>query len=304
MKQLYNLYSKIAEGAYQIGFLNEDMKDVVHSIKTYKHVNWVNTKGYDNGWFADPFIYDVKEDIIEVLAEELVYKENKGRISFLVINRKDYSLVDVQPILELENHLSFPYIIRQDDNIYVMPENNQSGSLKIYIVNPINHHLESPKVLVDEPLVDSQFFELNGKYYIFGIPYANDNFQNTKHVKVYVSDSFLGQYIYQSSIVSDLRDKRGAGSVFLQDGKLIRPTQLCEGGYGKGVCFYELKKGDDNCFVEDLIGQMLPDVWSRYPLQLHTYNEYKGLQIIDGYAYSKPVFRHILNCVKIVKHYI
>ena len=277
MEKIKLLYSKIAVGAYQIGFIEDNVYSVVYNDKKYKKVKWVDTMKYKGSWFADPFILNADNNTIEVLAEEYVHSTGLGRISLLSINRKSLILNDVIPLLDLDTHLSFPYIIRKGERIFIIPENNQSGGLHIYEYDAKSKSLINKKTLINKPLVDSQYIELNGIHYIWGLPYANDNFENTKCVDIYRSINLWGPYTLFQTIKSEKKEKRGAGAIFELNGRLIRPTQCCEGGYGKGVIFWEIEFDESNYFVEKEIGKMRPHLDSKYPLQLHTYNEYNGL---------------------------
>ena len=96
MEKIKLLYSKIAVGAYQIGFIEDNVYSVVYNDKKYKKVKWVDTMKYKGSWFADPFILNADNNTIEVLAEEYVHSTGLGRISLLSINRKSLILNDVE----------------------------------------------------------------------------------------------------------------------------------------------------------------------------------------------------------------
>ena len=73
-------------------------------------------------WFADPFILDVTDEHIYVLVEELEHTTDKGRIAKLTIDRSTYDVLEVKIILELPEHLSFPAIYRDGNDIYISGE--------------------------------------------------------------------------------------------------------------------------------------------------------------------------------------
>jgi hypothetical protein len=98
------------------------------------HVNWVKHH-YKDSWFADPFILDVTDTDIIVLVEEWYKPIRRGRISKLIIDRNTFVLKDLQVVLQLDTHLSFPVIERREDGVYIYPENGESGNLSIYRYN-------------------------------------------------------------------------------------------------------------------------------------------------------------------------
>ena len=104
---------------WNIGFVTEDIADVVKSDKL--HIHWLK-HNYTDRWFADPFLLEVTEKQIIVLVEEFCYKIRKGRIARLVISRPDYVLQDMKIVLEMPYHLSFPVICQKDGKTLVFVE--------------------------------------------------------------------------------------------------------------------------------------------------------------------------------------
>ena len=62
------------------------------------------------GWFADPFVLDVTDTTISLLAEEFRFKTGKGRIVRLDVQRETFELEKVTVLID-DCHLSFPFII-------------------------------------------------------------------------------------------------------------------------------------------------------------------------------------------------
>lgn len=292
--QIHILKKKIlwlGDGEYNIGFINKDY--VNSSPHWYNNVIWIDTNGFEKeGWYADPFILDVTEDKIYLLAEQLYYATNKGRIVKLTLD-KSYKLQDVTPILSLDTHLSFPNIWRENGKIYVYPENYQSGKLNIWELN--GNILENPKSIIDAPLLDSQIVKIEGKYFVLGVTYKTGNWSDTKEVDVWQSDSLFGLYKHIQTIQSTYNYKRGAGEIFrIDDEIMIRPTQSCEGDYGKEVILNELKYNGET-FSEIEIKRISPGRYGKYRKVLHTYNVFGDLCVIDGFAYRSSLVHSILK---------
>ena len=131
---------------------------------------------YKDRFFADPFILDIKNDVIEVLVEEFIYKEWKGRITLLTVDRNSFELVSRKVLLDLKTHLSFPFIFRENTQIYVAPENSKSGQFSIYEYDDNKQQLTYVNALVKLPLVDSIIYKFDNQYFILGsIQNGNEN---------------------------------------------------------------------------------------------------------------------------------
>ena len=281
---------------YHLGFIDGPIGDIVYSSKSYNKVKWVDLNGHRTSWFADPFIFNIEGNHIEVLVEEFEYSKNKGRLSHLLIKKDGLKLVAITPILELDTHLSFPAYIKIDNRTYVYPENYVSGGIKIYEYDHPSKKLVNPKEILREELVDAQLFEQNGAYYLMGVRHQNDRFtyNYTKDLYIYKSNSLFGEYSFYQKISNKRKEERGAGQLFYVGDKLIRPAQNCDGGYGVEVVFYEFTQGDDGYFKEVEVGRMSPG-HNKYPFVLHTFNSMGKYHIIDGMGFENDLIRPFLT---------
>lgn len=296
-----NFLKKQLRQSYHIGFLPNVPHDYYYRDNVIGSIRWIKDWHYKNGWFADPFIERITDSTIEVLAEEFVYATKKGRISLIIIDKKDLNIREVYPILELKTHLSFPHIIKYEGKSFVYPENCEGGSVKIYEYDRGMKRLISPHVLINEELVDVQILFFKEQFYLFGVKHEDDkrSYEYTKELHIYKSNNLFGPYKFFQKIKSHTKTERGAGAFFIVDNKIIRPAQNCEGGYGRGVIFYELDQIEDGEFYEKKIGSIRPGL-NRYPLQLHTFNIKDDYTVIDGFGYTAPLLRWPLSVIHLL----
>ena len=154
---------ELRHNLWNIGFIEEGLSDTLTNKKPKIH--WVK-KCINDRWFADPFILDVTDSEIIILAEEFCYNVHRGRIARLVIDRKTYEEKSFEIILELPTHLSFPFIIRKNGKIYLMPENSASGCSTVYEYNDANRKVTPLHHIAEEPFADATIFELDGQSYL------------------------------------------------------------------------------------------------------------------------------------------
>lgn len=72
---------------WNLGFIEEGLADTLKNKNPKIH--WVK-KRINDRWFADPFILDVTESEIIILAEEYCYDIRRGRIARVVIDCKTF----------------------------------------------------------------------------------------------------------------------------------------------------------------------------------------------------------------------
>lgn len=274
---------------YQLGIFKDSELFLPDKVR-YSKIQWISNPRWKDCWYADPFLLDVTNQNIIVLAEEFEYGKCKGRLSKLHIDRIKKTIVKSQPILELPTHLSFPYIYRENGITFVLPENYQSGAYSLYILDETNNTLTNPISLVSEPLVDTQLAKIRKSYYLFGTIVEPIGSPATLHI--YKSKKIEGPYCEIQIIHNEKREERGCGQIFVLDDKLIRPAMSCEGGYGKEMILYELTI-DNKQFNEKELFRLKPDIYKRNSNSFHTFNMLKGVCIVDGEDFNRPFFSKI-----------
>lgn len=240
-----------------------------------------------NKWYADPFILDVTENTIEVLVEELTYSIRRGRIARLSIDRKTLALLSEKIILDLDTHLSFPAIWRENGNVYIYPENSASNSNTYYKYDVDSNHFEKLFVTVEEPLTDAVIFLWQGQKYMFTtrIPEGNSN-----HLLIFKESESNKYELFQEYYFND-KIARNAGDVLKVGDKYYRVAQDCSKGYGGGVIFQEIVF-DNEHFDFKTVHEIFP-----YPhcFALHTFNVYKGLCVIDVSKARFPMINGLIS---------
>ena len=277
---------------WSLGFI-EGTPDAIINGNSYK-VNYVKGIPKDR-WYADPFILDYDDKVIELLVEEWRFKNHKGRIAKVTIDRNTYSFINENILLELDTHLSFPFIKRANDEIYVCPENSESGAWKMYKYDRENESLKYVKTIIEAPLTDAISTNMFGDEIVFTtcLPTASGKILN----------------IYGGGITKDFKfnskEARGAGDLFKVDGVIYRPAQDCNGGYGKAVIIQRVSRQEDGTFsFKDVC--KIKSTHPNFKRGCHTFNSYKGLIVIDVFGYRRGILGkatdRLKDIIKKLKH--
>lgn len=284
---LIRFYIRLVNDRWSLGFIESSPQNILSGQPYVIH----KVKGIPRDrWYADPFILDYNEDVIELLVEEWRYKNRKGRIARLVIDRHSYELKEEHIILDLNTHLSFPFIQRKGDEIFVCPENSASGGWHQYKYDRSNDRLIKTKTILNEPLTDAISTDMLGVELVFStiIPNSNGSILN-----VYGSDGGKKQEIVFPSNIA-----RGAGDWFRVGDAVYRPAQNCNGSYGRSVIVQKVIK-DDN---ERLSFQNVCEVRSTVPhftRGCHTFNNYKNLIVVDLFGYKHGIMGPLTDALKV-----
>lgn len=281
---------ELRHNLWNIGFVEEGLDQQLHTQKLIIH--WAK-KRFKDRWFADPFILDITECEIILLCEEYCYEMRRGRLARVVFDRHTYEEKDYSIILDLPTHLSFPFVMRLNDKVYVLPENSASGCSTIYEYNDIVRKMTPVKTVANLPLTDATIFEMNGKYYLWSTMLPKPNGRVLSIFEFDVEHLKVGNVVAEVELSKNTA--RNAGECFNVDGVLYRPAQDCTACYGNGVVLQnvEIINGvwhfaDVNCFYPKSF---------RLNQGIHTFNHYKGLIVVDGRGYRYPIIGRILTCL-------
>lgn len=277
---------------YNIGFLEfqGDLTFKNQNIKWLQHT-------YKNRFFADPFILSVTKDFIEVLVEDFSYKSWKGKISLLTVDRKTYKLLNITPVLDLETHLSFPFIYRLNEDVYIIPENSESGCLNIYKYNSMLKKAILVKTLLHEGVIDPVIYSISETSYLLFGSLKDD--EPNKNLYLWKSNSLLGDYVKTQSfpIKSDRSCSRRGGDFFIYEQKLFSVSQCCKETYGESLNISKVDNISPTCLDEVIVSVLHPD--KQYKYGLHTFNMFKDMCVVDGLTYVLNPYVKLLRTIGI-----
>lgn len=275
-KMIKKIVNKFSSLFWAIGFVEKGLEGVMHDDDIA--VKWM--KMPKDGWFADPFILDVKTDEIDVLVEDLTVRPGKGVISLLKIDRHSMELLSKKTILELPTHLSFPCILREGEKVYIYPENALSGKLDLYEYHFDTESVSFVKTICDDVVWDSCMTDKFGDKMLFTA--AHDDYI----LDIYRYDGGLDKYVPWKQVTSSKRNSRMGGQLFEYEGNVYYPAQDCEKNYGSAIIIKKI--GYDGCDFEVKAIKRITSMHPKMKVGFHTINEYKGLVVVDvcGYRYQ------------------
>ena len=249
-------------------------------------IDWIENPFQDR-WFADPFILDVTDEHILILAEEYQILTKKGRIAKLFVNRKSLVIERFEILLETPSHLSFPSILRKDGNIFVYPESASSGRLDLYQYDSDKESLIYKQTICDDSVWDSVITDIFGDNLLFT---AN---KNDYFLDIYKWDPEISRYRPFLTQESPKKNSRMAGQFFTYDGKIYCPRQDCEHNYGGATDICRVVR-DEAGFHFSIVKKLRSPHKTRREA-LHTFNVYKGVVVIDVKGYDHPFIGKLLK---------
>jgi hypothetical protein len=219
-----------------------------------------------------------------IFIEELIYKENKGYICLMEMDEMgNYS--EPVKVLEQNYHLSYPFLIEDHGELYMIPESKQNNTIELYkcINFPLEWKLE--KVLMSNVrAVDSTILFKHNKYWLFCNITQNPGPSAPDELYLFHSDKLISDS-WQSHplnpIVSDFKKSRPAGNFFNYKNKLYRPSQNGLKNYGYGMKINQVIELSETTYKEKVVNSIYPE-WDDDLIGTHTLNSTNNLTIIDA----------------------
>lgn len=241
----------------------------------------------DEFW-ADPFLFKYQEQYY-VFFENYSYKTKKGKISCGRV--KNNELIDIVDVLDLDYHLSYPFIFEEEGYIYMMPETSQNKRLEIYkCINFPDQWEIYTTAFEGEGLVDAFFFNDHHKQkWLFLNKKSAPNTTFNNELFIYKVDSIkLNNLIphKQNPVIIDARVARNGGAIFNYHNKIYRPSQSnTDGVYGKALNINQILKLTIDEYKEEIEKEAEPN-FQKGLVSMHHLHQIEGMFVLDV-AYKK-----------------
>jgi len=234
---------------------------------------------------ADPFPIEWRGQS-GVFFELLDYERDLGEIFFQPFDATGPVGAPVRAIRE-RWHLSYPFLIEEGGELYMVPEASTSGAITLYRCVEFPAKWEPVANLVENiEAADATIFRHNGRYWMTSV--VRDGYGGYSDVlAIHHAPSLFGPWEphRQSPALIDPRYARPAGAVVSHNGALIRPVQDCSRGYGKGLALMRIDALDEKTFRQSTMSYLSPG--GRWPGdRLHTINRFGRLECIDGAIFT------------------
>ncbi|MDA9449906.1 MULTISPECIES: glucosamine inositolphosphorylceramide transferase family protein [Bradyrhizobium] len=234
-----------------------------------------------NHFYADPFPMTWQGRTF-VFFEDLDHRVGKGIISAIEFNDTG-PVGQVVPVLEEPWHLSYPFLIEDGGDLWMIPESSLHGDVALYKCVRFPDKWERHATLLSGlELADVTITRHNGLHYLFGA-WRDGTGGYSDSLAIYYAEHLLGPWLPHASnpVLIDRASTRPAGNFVTINDKLWRPVQNCTDGYGAALALAEVIELSPTAFKQIVRHSLKPGpVWPGR--KLHTLNRCGRLEVIDG----------------------
>jgi hypothetical protein len=233
--------------------------------------------------WADPFILK-RDGKYYVFIEEVIRKINKGHISVFEIDESG-NISSPKKIIEKNYHLSYPFLIEDDGELYLIPESSGNKKIELYKCIEFPYKWKQELILMDNVIaVDTTIFKQNNKYWLFTNIKENKGSSKNDNLYLFYADRLVTNNWTphpQNPIISDMKRARSAGNIFKYNNRLYRPSQDCSKHYGYGIKISQILTLNEDIYEDAEVSSIYPG-WEKKLISTHTLNSTEKLTIIDA----------------------
>jgi hypothetical protein len=243
---------------------------------------WTSMTSRHDGFYADPFLWPDASGRPHLFFEDLSFETNRGVIRHVAMDavaRGD----EVAPAVALERpfHVSYPFLFHHEGSVYMIPETSANRTIEVYRADPFPVTWVPHQVLMTDVFAVDTTLHHDGETWWMFTSLVEEGGSTWDELSLFYSDGPFGpwQPHPMNPVVSDCRSARMAGNLFRDPaGRLIRPGQDCETGYGVALVFCEVVECSRTSYAERIVRRQEPP---RGCQGIHTWNTCGGLAVID-----------------------
>jgi hypothetical protein len=232
-------------------------------------------------FFADPFPI-TRDGRTYLFFEDLDHHVGKGIISAIEFG-PDGPIGEVFPVIEEPWHLSYPFLIEADGQLWMVPESSKSGQVTLYRCVDFPGKWERCAALLEGvEAADATIFAHDGLFYMMSAV-REDLGGYSDTLAIHHAPRLLGPWTEHAArpALIDAGAARPAGAIVRKEGALWRPVQDCTHGYGHALRLARIDRLDTQDFAQTFTAHIgSGPLWPGG--RLHTLNRFGPLEVIDG----------------------
>lgn len=283
-----NFFNKfITQDFWRIGLIQAPSISVInHGLEKFD-IKWFNFTKKD--FEADPFIFMINKKYF-IAYEIFDYSHGNGKIECVDLEGNRYPFFD--DINAITGHKSYPFIFKENGNIYSIVETSDLDEISIYFFNGAKF-IKKKTLLNNEKYIDTNIKKIDNIFYLFTST-ANEPFKQL----LFYSDSLFGEYqLHPSSPISNnKKNGRNGGPIIEDNGRYYRIGQNCEHTYGGSLQVMQIEIISTDNYQERYFKDVMPT--KPFSDGIHTLSYWGDCTVID----SKNILVSYKNIYRKIKY--
>ena len=239
-------------------------------------------KNPKNSYLADPFVIKYNNKTV-IFVEDYSFKNRKGKISAYEINSESYKKLGT--VIEEEFHLSYPFLIEDKEDLFMVPETHQTKDIRIYRCTEFPLKWKLHKILIsDIGAVDTNIFKFNNKYWLFTNLDTSNSSDYSSELHIFYADNIESSEWKPHAlnpVIFDSKKARNGGMIYSEKKHTYRVFQK-QGfdNYGESIGISRIKTLTENEYEEEIYMNVMPDFFKKIS-GTHSFSYNSGVLVND-----------------------
>ena len=239
-------------------------------------------KNPKNSYLADPFVIKYNNKTV-IFLEDYSFKNRKGKISAYEINSEGYKKLGA--VIEEEFHLSYPFLIEDKEDLFMVPETHQTNDIRIYRCTEFPLKWKLHKILIsDIGAVDTNIFKFNNKYWLFTNLDTSNSSDYSSELHIFYADNIESSEWKPHAlnpVIFDSKKARNGGMIYSEKKHAYRVFQK-QGfdNYGESIGISRIKTLTENEYEEEICMNVMPDFFKKIS-GTHSFSYNSGVLVND-----------------------
>ena len=234
------------------------------------------------GFWADPFPLQ-RDGRHFIFFEELPYGSSRAHISVIEVDREGRATAP-RKVLERDYHLSYPFLVEEDGELYMIPETADNATVEIYRCTDFPCAWKLERVLLRGlHCADATLHREGDRWWMFATATRPGGGDINDELHLFSAERLLGEWTShrRNPVKSDVRSARPAGRLYRSGGSLYRPGQIGAPLYGSGIALHRVTRLTTEDYEEQEDGRIVPPAGPF--LGIHTLNRAGDLIVTDTF---------------------
>lgn len=301
-----------------MSYIGGDLKPI-WSISIYKCNNLIHSLNKKNFIKSVLTAIDVNDIKAEFIADPFIIKDdNKFYMFFEVLEKyKDKASIGLATSISGENwnyekiilnepfHLSYPYVFKDKEKYYMIPECGQSGYVKLYVSEAFPYKWKLVANLLAGTYGDSSIIYEDDMYWLFAEKKNEDEKRNC-NLHLFYSKKLTSDWKEHPKsplIINNTNLARPAGRIIKLNKDIFRFSQNDSPYYGKSLNMFKIIKLNEIEFEESQIeialeGSNIDNSWNKdgmHHIDCCHINNNEWIIAVDGHYFKKSNIKEIIK---------
>ena len=279
LKSRFNEYIGVKK-KWSVSFVNESKINI-----DFKKL--ITIKNPPNRFLADPFV--IKKNGRNIcFVEDYCFEKKRAKISAYELFKNDYKKIGTA--LEENFHLSFPFVFKHDQEIFMIPETGEVNEIRLYkcISFPLEWKFE--KTLIKNiDAVDTIVFKKENKWCLLSNVCSSFINEHDSELHLYTSENLLSNNWVKSEnnpIIFDSEKGRNGGFFTLENSHYRVNQVNKKNQYGYSLKINKILSINDSIYEEKEVNEFKP-IFLNSLIGTHHFQMNEEFSVIDHLSISR-----------------